>query len=63
MRRDRGTTPLRRLAQSAAAARPVAWLSARLLHRIDGVAYRASRGRRTFSTAVPGWARHSTLAP
>src|SRR6266545_6782175 len=37
MRRDRGTTPLRRLAQSAAAARPVAWLSARLLHRIDGV--------------------------
>lgn len=43
---------LRRLVRLASTSRPLAWLSARVLHRIDRVVHRATRGRSTFS----GWA-------
>jgi deazaflavin-dependent oxidoreductase (nitroreductase family) len=42
---------LRRIVRQATASRPLAWLSARILHRIDRIAYRSTRGRFTFS----GW--------
>lgn len=51
--RDAG--PLRRLMRKAAATRAGAWSCARLLHRIDLVVYRATRGRTTFSTIVSGF--------
>ena len=37
------------------AGRVVAWLAARILHRIDNVVYRVSRGRTTFSAALTGF--------
>lgn len=43
-----------RRVQNAAATRPVAWLSARILHRVDGAVFRASRSRNTLSAAVSG---------
>jgi deazaflavin-dependent oxidoreductase (nitroreductase family) len=48
--------PLRRIVRQAASTRPMAWLFARILHRIDGVTYRATRGRTTasmWSTGLP----------
>jgi deazaflavin-dependent oxidoreductase (nitroreductase family) len=42
---------LRRIVRLATTSRPLAWLSARILHRIDRVVYRSTRGRATFS----GW--------
>jgi deazaflavin-dependent oxidoreductase (nitroreductase family) len=50
----RDTGAVRRLVRRVAATRPVAWLCARLLHRIDLVVYRASGGRATFSSWVSG---------
>ncbi len=38
----------------ACLSRPWAWLSARVLHRIDRVACRATRGRTTFSAWMSG---------
>lgn len=46
--------PVRRLVRRATTSRPLAWLSARLLHRIDGVVQRATGGRSTFSGWVSG---------
>ncbi len=43
---------LRRVVRQASTSRPLAWLSARVLHRIDRFVHRATRGRSTFS----GWA-------
>jgi deazaflavin-dependent oxidoreductase (nitroreductase family) len=54
MRIDRPPAALQRLVQRAAATRPVAWLAARVLHRIDHLVFRVSRGRTTFSTGVSG---------
>ena len=45
---------LRRMVRQAVTSRPVAWLSVRLLHHIDGLAHRATRGRFTFSRWVSG---------
>lgn len=45
---------LRRLVRQASTSRPLAWLSARILHRIDRAVYRATRGRITFSMWVSG---------
>ena len=45
---------VRRIVRQAAASRPVAWLSARILHRIDHVVDRATGGRSTFSQWVSG---------
>jgi deazaflavin-dependent oxidoreductase (nitroreductase family) len=44
----------RRLVQRMAATRPLAWLSARVLHRLDRTVYRWTRGRTTFSDQVSG---------
>lgn len=44
----------RRLVRRASTSRPVAWLSARILHRIDRFVNRATRGRFTFSAWVSG---------
>ena len=41
--------PLHRAVRRVVSTRPVAWLFARILHRIDGVTYRATRGRTTAS--------------
>lgn len=41
---------MRRLGSTA----PVAWLFARVLHRVDGAVYRLSGGRRTFAAAASG---------
>jgi deazaflavin-dependent oxidoreductase (nitroreductase family) len=46
--------PVRRLIRRATTSRPLAWLSARVLHRIDGVVVRATKGRGTFSGWVSG---------
>ena len=45
---------LRRGVRQATTSRPVAWLSARVLHRIDHVVDRATGGRTTFSRWVSG---------
>ena len=37
-----------------AATRPMAWLSVRTLHHIDGLVYRVTRGRTTFSSLASG---------
>jgi deazaflavin-dependent oxidoreductase (nitroreductase family) len=37
-----------------AASRPLAWVSARILHHIDALVFRATRGRTTFSTWISG---------
>jgi deazaflavin-dependent oxidoreductase (nitroreductase family) len=50
--RDAGL--LRRVVRQTVATRPGAWVCARLLHRIDHVVFRASRGRTTFSTVTSG---------
>ena len=50
--RDAGL--LRRVVRQAVATRAGAWISARWLHRVDHVVFRASRGRTTFSTIVSG---------
>ncbi|MDL5155599.1 nitroreductase family deazaflavin-dependent oxidoreductase [Actinomycetospora termitidis] len=46
--------PVRRAIRTATTSRPLAWLSARVLHRIDGVVVRATNGRSTFSGWVSG---------
>ena len=46
--------PLRRAVRQFVTTRPVAWLSARILPRIDRVAYRATRGRTTVSMWLSG---------
>ena len=43
-----------RFVQYAAATRPVAWLAARMLHHLDAVSFRVTRGRTTFSEKVSG---------
>jgi deazaflavin-dependent oxidoreductase (nitroreductase family) len=45
---------LRRIVRQATTSRPLAWLSARILHRIDRVPYRSTRGRFTFSRWMSG---------
>ncbi len=45
---------LRRIVRQATTSRPLAWLIARILHRIDRVAYRSTRGRFTFSRWMSG---------
>ena len=45
---------LRRAIRRAVTTRPVAWLSTRVLHRIDRVAYRATGGRTTVSSWLSG---------
>lgn len=42
---------LRRMVRQAVTSRPLAWISARILHRIDRAVYQRTRGRTTFS----GW--------
>jgi deazaflavin-dependent oxidoreductase (nitroreductase family) len=44
----------RRIVRQATTSRPLAWLSARILHRIDRLADLATRGRFTFSRWMPG---------
>ena len=46
--------PARRAVRQPSTTRPVAWLSARALHRVDLLAYRLTRGRTTFSSCVSG---------
>jgi deazaflavin-dependent oxidoreductase (nitroreductase family) len=46
--------PVRRTVRQMSATRPVAWLSALVLHRLDGLVYRRTRGRATFSSWVSG---------
>lgn len=50
--RDAG--PMRRAIRQVAATRAVAWTSARVLHRLDGLVFRATGGRKMFSTWVSG---------
>lgn len=45
---------VRRVVRQASTSRPLAWLSARVLHRIDRVVNRATRGRTTFSGWISG---------
>ena len=45
---------LRRVVRQATTSRPLAWLSARVLHRFDRLVQRASGGRATFSGWVSG---------
>lgn len=46
--------PLRRVIRQATTLRPLAWASARVLHRVDKVVYRATRGGATFSGWISG---------
>jgi deazaflavin-dependent oxidoreductase (nitroreductase family) len=46
--------PVQRALRRFAASGPGSWLFARLLHRIDGRVFRATRGRHTFSSLVSG---------
>jgi len=50
----RRASPPRRAVRQLAATRPVAWVSARALHRVDLLVHRATHGRTTFSTVVSG---------
>lgn len=45
---------VRRVVRQASTRRPFAWLSARILHHIDRLVLRATRGRATFSGWVSG---------
>lgn len=44
----------RMLMRRTVGTRPMAWLGARTLHHIDGLVYRLTRGRSTFSTWMSG---------
>jgi deazaflavin-dependent oxidoreductase (nitroreductase family) len=44
----------RRVMRLSGAVRPISWLYARMLHHIDRVVYRVSRGRATFTSWVTG---------
>jgi len=45
---------LRRMVRRATTTRPLAWMSARVLPRLDRIAYRSTRGRFTFSRWMSG---------
>jgi hypothetical protein len=45
---------LRRIVRQASTSRPLAWFAARILHRVDHLVYRATRGRITFSMWASG---------
>lgn len=46
--------PLRRLVRRASTRRPISWVAARTLHRIDRLVFRLTRGRATFSSWASG---------
>jgi deazaflavin-dependent oxidoreductase (nitroreductase family) len=50
----RQANPWWRAIRQIAGTRPIAWLSARLLHNIDNAVFRVTRGRNTFTAAVSG---------
>lgn len=50
----RQANPWWRAIRQISGTRPVAWLSARLLHYVDNAVFRVSRGRNTFTAAVSG---------
>ena len=54
MRTDEQVPPFRMWVRRIAASRFLAWLSARILHHIDAVVFRATRRRTTFSTWISG---------
>jgi deazaflavin-dependent oxidoreductase (nitroreductase family) len=54
MRTDEQIRPVQLWIRRIAATRGLAWLSARILHRIDALVFRATRGRTTFSTWISG---------
>lgn len=54
MRTDEQIHPFQLRIRRIAATRGLAWLSARILHRIDALVFRATRGRTTFSTWISG---------
>jgi hypothetical protein len=52
--RYREATPLQRLLRWSAATAPVSWGYVRVLHHLDRLGYRLTRGRHTFSSRVSG---------
>ena len=50
--RYREATPLQRLLRWSAATAPVSWLYVRVLHHLDRLSYRLTRGRHTFSSRL-----------
>ena len=54
MRTAQRISPFQMWVRRTAATRPLAWLSARVLHHIDRLVFRATQGRATFSTWISG---------
>ena len=52
--RYREATSLQRLLRWSAATAPVSWLYVRVLHHLDRLSYRLTRGRHTFSSWLSG---------
>lgn len=52
--RYREATPLQRFLRWSAATAPVSWLYVRVLHHLDRLSYRLTRGRHTFSSWLSG---------
>lgn len=55
MNDDERPSAFQRFIRRAAATRPLAWVCARVLHHIDAVGFRITRGRATFSTWISGF--------
>jgi deazaflavin-dependent oxidoreductase (nitroreductase family) len=54
MSRYREANPIRRLTRRSAATAPISWLAAPLLHHLDRLVSRLTRGRHTLSSWVSG---------
>jgi deazaflavin-dependent oxidoreductase (nitroreductase family) len=52
--RYREATPIQRLLSWSAATAPVSWVYVRVLHHLDRLSYRLTRGRHTFSSWLSG---------
>jgi deazaflavin-dependent oxidoreductase (nitroreductase family) len=52
--RYREANPIQRVTRWSAATAPISWFSARVLHHLDRLVYRLTRGRHTLSSRVSG---------
>ena len=52
--RYREANPIQRVTRWSAATAPISWFSARVLHHLDRLIYRLTRGRHTLSSRVSG---------
>jgi hypothetical protein len=52
--RYREANPIQRFLRWSAATAPMSWLYVRVLHHLDRLSYRVTRGRHTFSSWISG---------